>query len=118
MVLQGKPRFDAVASAKVSKCEVQARRQNPGSSGQGVLMMGLELLHNQQVAMAQRDGLTLLGDPVADLEVSAGSKADRGDNGGVDFWFVVPVPPHGVLAIAVEVAQYGVKFPAFQFIGN
>jgi hypothetical protein len=92
--------------------EVQSRGIDSRPSGQGMFVVQLQVLHGQKIAVAQGYSPSFSGGAVSDFEVPLGAQAHRGNNGGVDFPFIVPVPTHGVLSIAVEVAQYGVELPA------
>jgi len=76
MVLQVKPRLDAVESTKVSECEVQSWAIDLGPPGQGMFVIGLEVFHRQQVPMAKAHRPGFSGAALADSEVAFGAQAD------------------------------------------
>lgn len=59
--------------------------------------------------MLKNDGDFFAALLVAEVEAALGAKADGGDIGvGVEFFLVVAVPAHALVAIGVEVEEAGI----------
>ena len=69
--------------------------------------------HEQEVAVAQRE---VLGAPIgvaAHGKIAGGTQTEADDKRvGAKLGFVVAVPAHGVLAVAVQISQDGIGFDA------
>ena len=65
--------------------------------------------HDEEAAVLEEDGDFFATFFVAEVEASFGSEADGGDVGfGVEFFLVVAVPAHALVAVGVEIEEAGV----------
>ena len=69
----------------------------------------LQILHHKQVAMVQVNEPLLLRGAMPDDKIPRRPEAHAGDAAGIDFGFVVAVPPHGVLPVSVLVEEAGIE---------
>ena len=92
-------------SDETAERKIHPRRRHLGALWNAVLVHLLKVFHDEQIAVVQFDVDHRFGSPVAHLEGPRGPQAEAGNARLIDFGFVVTVPPHAVLSIAVPVDQ-------------
>jgi len=89
--------------------QIDARLTHAQSLGQRMFVGVLQILHHKQVAMVQVNEPFFLRGAMPDDKIPRGPEAHAGDAAGIDFGFVVAVPPHGVLTVSVQVEEAGIE---------